>query len=126
VQHHPVRRTVSHVDFLVVSRDEVISAEVPLHLLGEALEVTRSGGTVEHTVLNLMVHARPADIPASIEIDISALGLGDALHVRDLPALKGVSYDADEDTVIVVGQAQRSTDTEASGEASPEGEPSES
>ena len=39
IQHHPVRNTVTHVDFLIVRRDELISAEVPINLVGEAVEV---------------------------------------------------------------------------------------
>ncbi len=108
LQHHPVRHTVSHVDFQVVRRDEVVSAEVPLHLVGEATELVRAGGTVEHVLLSIAVHARPADIPSSLEIDISALGIGQALHVGDLPALSGVSFDADPETVVVVAAMPRS------------------
>jgi large subunit ribosomal protein L25 len=101
IQHHPVRQTVSHVDFQVVRRDEVVSAEVRLVLVGDAEEVTRAGGTVEQIVQSIAVRARPGDIPTGIDIDVSGLALGHTLHVRDLPQLRGVSYEADPDTVIV-------------------------
>ena len=114
LQEHPVRHTLAHIDFQVVRRDEVVSAEVPLQLVGEALAVTRAGGTVDHTLLSIGVRARPADIPNSVEIDVSGLELGHSLHVRDLPALRNVTYDADPDTVVVVAQAPRGT---AEGEA---------
>src|SRR5215218_5129733 len=63
LQRHPVRRTIDHVDFVIVRRDEVISAEVPVHLIGEAEEVERADGLVEQSLHSLVVHAKPADIP---------------------------------------------------------------
>jgi len=69
IQRHPVRQTVAHVDFQVVSRDEVVPAEVAIVLVGEALNVTRAGGNVDHALLSLHVRAKPADIPESIEVD---------------------------------------------------------
>ncbi len=107
MQVHPVRHTVNHVDFQVVSRDEVVSAEVSLQLVGEAVEVSRAGATVEHVVQNLTVHARPGDIPTVIAIDISSLAVGQTLHVSDLPEIPGVRYDAEPDTVIVTVPAPR-------------------
>jgi large subunit ribosomal protein L25 len=128
MQHHPVRRTVSHVDFQLVSRDEVISAEVPLHLVGENLEVTRAGVTVEHVMQSISVHARPADIPVAVELDVSELGIGHTLHVSDLPHLSGVSYDAEPDTVVVAVPVPRGAADEpgATEEAGADGGTSES
>ncbi|HTW98675.1 MAG TPA: 50S ribosomal protein L25 [Acidimicrobiales bacterium] len=118
VQQHPVRHTVSHVDFQIVSRDEVIHADVPLHLVGESEEVTRGGGTIEHVVQTLSVHARAADIPAGIEIDVSGLVIGHTIHLGDLPAIKGVTYDADPDTVLVAVPVPRGmTEEEVAEEA---------
>ncbi|MDQ4068777.1 MAG: 50S ribosomal protein L25, partial [Actinomycetota bacterium] len=53
LQRHPTRRTVDHVDFIVVRRDEVVSADVPLNLVGEAEEVERSDGLVEQQLYTL-------------------------------------------------------------------------
>ena len=91
LQRHPVRRSIDHVDFVIVRRDEIISAEVPIHLVGEAEKVERADGLVEHTMFSLMVHAKPADIPAAIEVDISELGIGDAIRVGDLKLPTGVT-----------------------------------
>ncbi len=52
LQRHPVRQTVAHVDFIVVRRDEIVAAEVPVTLVGEALAVSRAGGTVEQLLLS--------------------------------------------------------------------------
>lgn len=109
LQRHPVRRTISHVDFLVVNRDEVVSAEVPLILIGEALGVTRAGGTADQTTFTLPVKAKPADIPAHIEIDITDLELGHAIRVSDLVALPGVTFELEPETALVTGIATRAS-----------------
>lgn len=107
VQHHPVRRTVSHVDFQVVARDEVVHADVPVALVGDALEVHRGGGTVEHVLVTLAVRARPTEIPAAIEVDVAKLAIGDTVRVADLVLPAGVSTDVDDETVVAVGLPPR-------------------
>lgn len=109
LQRHPVRQTVSHVDFQVVGRDEVVSAEVALNLTGEPLGVTRAGGSVEHLVLSLQVRAKPADIPTHLELEVSGLAIGDSIHVRDLDVPAGVVVEADPDTAVVVAHPPKGT-----------------
>ena len=121
LQRHPVRRSIDHVDFVVVRRDEIISAEVPVHLLGEAEKVERVDGMVEHTLFALMVHAKPADIPAAIEVDISGLAVGDVIRVGDLKLPGGVTTDVDPDEPVVAGATTRmAAETEAEEEAAAE------
>ncbi len=121
LQRHPVRRTISHVDFLVVNRDEVVSAEVPLMLIGEALSVTRAGGTVDQTTFTLPVRAKPADIPAHIEIDITDLELGHAIRVSDIAGLTGVTFELDLETALVTGIAARVASVAVEEEVAAEG-----
>jgi large subunit ribosomal protein L25 len=104
IQRHPVRGTVAHVDFLIVRRDEVVSAEVPVTLTGEAVELHRAEGIVEQQLFSLTVRATPVHIPSSIEVDISALAVGDSIRVGDLPLPSGVTTDVSPDDVVVVGQ----------------------
>jgi large subunit ribosomal protein L25 len=121
LQRHPVRRSIDHVDFVIVRRDEIISAEVPIHLVGEAEMVERADGLVEHTMFSLMVHAKPADIPAAIEVDITELGIGDAIRVGDLKLPAGVTTDVDPEESIVAGATTRmAAETEAEEEAAAE------
>jgi large subunit ribosomal protein L25 len=103
IQRHPVRNTVAHVDFQIVRRDEVIAAEVPIVLVGEAIEVSHGDGIVDQLLFNLSVKARPADIPSSIELDISSLTIGTSLHVSDLGLPSSVEADADPETPVVSG-----------------------
>lgn len=120
LQRHPVRHTVVHVDFQVVRRDEVISAEVPLALVGEAEKVHRGDGVVEQQLFALTVHAVPARIPNGIEIDISGLAIGDAVRVGDLPLPAGVTTDTDPEVTVVIAQPPQVSDADLMTEAEQE------
>lgn len=118
LQRHPVRRSIDHVDFVVVRRDEVVSVEVPIHLIGEALEVERADGMVEQSLHSLVVQAKPGDIPNAIEVDISELTIGEAIRVEDLELPTGATTEVDPEEVVVAGQATRmAAETEAEEEA---------
>jgi len=118
LQRHPVRRSIDHVDFVIVRRDEVVSVEVPIHLIGEALEVERADGMVEQSLHSLVVQAKPGDIPNAIEVDISELTIGEAIRVEDLKLPTGASTEVDPEEVVVAGQATRmAAETEAEEEA---------
>jgi large subunit ribosomal protein L25 len=115
IQRHPVRGTVIHVDFLLVNRDEVITADVTVSLVGEAVEVHRGDGMVMQELNQLTVHARPGDLPPHIEVDITDMQIGDAIRVDDLDLPRGVTTDTDGETVIVIAQPPR-TEALAEGE----------
>jgi large subunit ribosomal protein L25 len=116
MQRHPIAQTVTHVDFQIVGRDEIITAEVPVTLTGEALEVQHGDGLVDQQMFTLLIKARPSDIPTSIEVDISALTIGDQLRVSDIALPNGVSTDVDPETAIAIGQPPRVVTLEAEGE----------
>jgi large subunit ribosomal protein L25 len=105
IQRHPVRHTVSHVDFQVVRRDEIVSAEVPVVLVGAPLKVERERGVVEHVLTSLTVHSTPEQIPQELKIDVSELEVGGSVRVRDLELPKGVTTDIDPDEIIVIAAA---------------------
>jgi large subunit ribosomal protein L25 len=100
VQRHPVRGEIDHLDFLQISLDEVIQAEVGIEFTGEA-EGTLEGGVIETVNNSVMIEALPTAIPNSIQIDISELNIGDTLKVSDLPEVEGVTYISDEDMSLV-------------------------
>lgn len=104
LQRHPVRHNVTHVDFQIVRRDEVMSVDVPIILVGDAAELHRGDGVVDQQVFSLTVQATPALIPHAIEIDVSELRIGDAVRVGDLSLPEGVSSEVDADVAIVIGQ----------------------
>jgi large subunit ribosomal protein L25 len=106
VQRHPVRGDLVHVDFIRVRTDVAISAEVALHLVGEA-EGSKSGGVVDQQLFSLHIEAKPQDIPPALELDISALEIGDHLRVSDLTLPAGVTTGVELETLVVTVAAPR-------------------
>ena len=91
IQRHPVRRSVTHVDFLVVNLNEEITVDVPIVLEGEAKAVLSEGGLVEQTLMVLAVSTTPRNIPNEFIVDVSDLEIGDAVRVADLALPSGVT-----------------------------------
>jgi large subunit ribosomal protein L25 len=102
LQRHPVKHTVSHVDFQVVRRDEIVHAEVPIVLIGTAIKVERERGLLEHVLTSLSVRSTPEQIPQEITIDVTDLEVGGSVRVRDLPLPKGVTTEVDPDEMVVI------------------------
>jgi large subunit ribosomal protein L25 len=105
LQRHPVRHTVSHVDFQVVSSDEIVQAVVPLVTVGTALKVERERGVLDHPISSLTIHSTPGNIPQEITVDVSDLEVGGVIRVRDLTLPVGVTTDLDPDEPVVIAAA---------------------
>ncbi len=120
LQRHPVRNTVTHVDFQVVGRDEVMSADVAFTLVGEAHDVTSNEGVVEQAMFSLTINATPSAIPQHLEVDISGLKIGDAIRVGDLKLPSGVTTDTDPEEAIVIAQGVQVTELDLIPEADAE------
>ncbi len=131
IQRHPVRGDITHLDFIEVSLDVAIQADVTLELIGIPVGVREEGGIVETIETTVSIRALPTQIPSSIELDIEDLNIGDTLKIADLPAIEGVDYVDDEDRTIVSILAPRKIEEEvvvseedellAEGEEAPEG-----
>ena len=106
IQRHPTRGELVHVDFVRIRRDQAVSAEVPVHLTGEA-EGVKDGGLLEQLVFNVTVEAMPGNIPVAIEVDVSALAIGDQLHARDFALPDDVTTQLDDEAVVVQVAAPR-------------------
>ena len=118
LQRDPIKRVVTHVDFLRINRDEEIEVEVPIHLEGEATDVLRNDGLVDQSIDHLTVIAKPGDIPPSFTIDVSAMVIGDVIRVHDLALPAGVTTPLDPETPLVTAEATRASieDEAAEGE----------
>ncbi|MGB5186565.1 MAG: 50S ribosomal protein L25 [Acidimicrobiia bacterium] len=101
VQRDPVRGDITHLDFIKVSLDIAIDAEVGLEFTGTPLGVKDEGGFIETIENAVMISALPTAIPTSITVDISELGIGDTLKVEDLPVMEGVTYLTEPDRPLV-------------------------
>jgi large subunit ribosomal protein L25 len=91
VQHSPVGGEIRHLDFHAISMDETIQAEVPLEPIGMANGVKNFGGLLEQSLRALTVECLPRDLPDRITVDVSALNIGDSIHVRDIQLPSGVA-----------------------------------
>jgi large subunit ribosomal protein L25 len=88
-QIHPISQRLVHVDFLRIDLNDEVKVTVPVVLTGKAVGTT-NGGQLHQSLHTISVAAKPAAIPAKIEVDVSALDMGDAFHVSDLKLGEGV------------------------------------
>ena len=108
IQRHPVRRDVTHVDFLRIDPDQDVNVDVPLVMIGEAKAVTDADGMVDQNLFSLTVNAAPDSIPNELEVDISALTIGDSLRVADILLPVGVTTEVDPEEMVAVAMITRS------------------
>ena len=96
ITHHPL-----HADLYRVNMDRKITVTVPILLKGESRGVKQDGGVLDFVHREIEVEVLPANIPDSIEVDISDLGIGDSVHVRDLASNAGWTPISDPDMMIL-------------------------
>jgi large subunit ribosomal protein L25 len=101
LQRHPVRRTVSHIDFQQISMTEEIVVSVPIHLSGTAKAVVAEGGLVDAAVDTIEVRTTPSSMPNEILVDITNMTVNDVIHLRDITLPAGVTAIGDADLVVV-------------------------
>lgn len=114
VQRNPVRRTdVIHLDLYAVVADEPIEVEIPVHIIGTAEGVRNQGGVLDHHLHRITLKVLPADIPDHIEVDVTELTVGKAIHISDITVAKGeIMNDGDVSIVsVVVTRAEVSAET---------------
>ncbi len=130
VQRHPATGRLLHVDFQRIRLDEKVRVDVPVELRGEPVGVKEQGGVLEHVVRVVSVMCLPREIPQSIGVDISALGIGDVVRVADLAeGNPNLDFTEDPDTMVatvlaptVSREAAATEAGEAAGEAPGAGE----
>lgn len=126
MQRHPVKRTVSHVDFVQIDLSEEIVMSVPVHLTGNAKAVVSAGGLVDPAVDTIDVRTTPANVPNEILIDITDMTPEKVIRLADIPMPTGVVALGDPDMpVVTVLMSRASVESEgapaAEGAAAAEG-----
>ena len=94
LQRHPVHGSYVHVDFFQVDLTQKITVSVPIHFVGKARGV-EFGGILDHPLRELEVECLPRAIPEFVEVDVSALEVGQSIHVSDLRLPDGVEVKTD-------------------------------
>jgi large subunit ribosomal protein L25 len=101
VQAHPWKKAVYHLSFFSVASQSELEVTVPLNFVGEAYGVDQEGGVLDTVMTEMSVKCAPSDIPEVLDIDVSELKLGDALHVGELKLPAGVVAVAEPEKVVV-------------------------
>ncbi|MHB8880950.1 MAG: 50S ribosomal protein L25 [Thermodesulfovibrionales bacterium] len=100
-QVDPIRKELLHTDFFEVSLTEKVRITVHVATVGEPIGVKRDAGILQHTLREIEIECLPDKIPGKIEVEISKLELGQAIHVRDLKVGEGIKVLTDAGDVIV-------------------------
>jgi len=106
-QMDPVEGDLLHADFFEVSLEEKVRVDVHVATVGEPIGVKRDKGIVQYGIREIEVECLPTDIPGHVELDISDLAIGDALHVSDISLPSGVTLLTDTHEMIVTVTAPK-------------------
>ena len=100
IQVDPVKQNILHVDLYAISMDKKISVEVPITLTGTAVGVSDEGGILQQVSRTLEISCLPDRIPEAFELEVTALAIGDSLHVSDLEIPEGIDVLVEEQLTI--------------------------
>ncbi|MEL7333306.1 MAG: 50S ribosomal protein L25/general stress protein Ctc [Cyanobacteria bacterium J06560_2] len=126
VQKHPWKNKIHHISFFSIASQDFIEVSMPINFVGEALGVANSGGTLDMVMTEVQLKCPPDAIPQSLDVDVSDLDIGDALHVGEIKLPAGSSIAADDKLLVVSVLAPRTMAAveDAAGEV-PEATPTE-
>lgn len=120
LQRNPVKGTLVHADLYQVDLSKTIEVAVPIHIVGTAVGVSLNGGILDIALREIEIECLPRAIPDQIDLDVSAVDIGESLHVRDIPLPAGVTLRSDPDLAVVSVVAPAS-EAEAAPAAAAEG-----
>lgn len=124
IQFDPVTDKVIHFDLLGLTKGEKIVLEVPVQLVGTPIGV-KEGGVIQHVMHKLEVECLPRNIPEHIVVDVSALKLGDSIHIGDLQIEEVEFTDPKESLLVQVTHAKVQEEVAPATEEGVEEEPAE-
>jgi large subunit ribosomal protein L25 len=97
VQRDPIRGLIEHVDLILVRRGEKVTVEVPVHVTGEIAP----GGLLDQQLVQITVEAAATQIPGAIDVDVTGMEIGAAVHAGDLTMPNGVTLAAEPDALVL-------------------------
>ncbi|MEY9843814.1 50S ribosomal protein L25/general stress protein Ctc [Streptacidiphilus sp. MAP5-3] len=98
VQRDAIKRTIKHVDLLLVKRGEKVTVEVPVHTEGE---LAPGGNLLEHVLNTLPIEAEATHLPESVTVSVEGLEAGASVLAQDIVLPKGSSLAVDGETVVL-------------------------
>lgn len=111
IDRHPVTRVVEHVDFYEVEATDVVTVDVPITTSGRSVGV-RAGGILRQLVRSVKVRCSPLSIPATIDLDVTNLNVGEFLLASQLPAPTGTQVIFARDYNVVTVEGKRASKEE--------------
>lgn len=99
-QNDPIKGSLIHIDMKRIAMDKAMRVQIPVQLQGIPVGVKTQGGILDQVLRELTVECLPADIPKSIEVDVTELAFGMVLRVADLPHGGKLKFITDEDTTV--------------------------
>jgi large subunit ribosomal protein L25 len=121
MQRDPVSRRPLHIDFVRVLMDVKVTLRVPIEIVGVARGVKADAGILDLVTREIEIECLPSDIPGHIAVDVSDLGIGDAIRVSQIPGIQGVRIvDNPEKVVVHVAHPTREEEPVAAAEAAAE------
>lgn len=106
IQYDALGDEIQHIDFFRVTAGKPIQVTIPITATGRS-EGEKEGGIVEHLTREVRIECLPRDIPENVTFDLSPLGLGESLHLKDVAPPPGVTFLDAADTALVVVKAPR-------------------
>jgi large subunit ribosomal protein L25 len=125
MQVHPLKNSITHIDFIALDLNKETEAEVAVVLTGDSPGV-KEGGVLQRTLPTVHVKAKPGEFPEQLEVSVESLQIGDSLTVKDLPTGKSYEILQEEDDVIAsvtpptvqeVEETDEETDGDEAGDA---------
>ncbi|WP_008310028.1 50S ribosomal protein L25/general stress protein Ctc [Leptolyngbya sp. PCC 6406] len=121
VQAHPWKKLVYHISFFSIAAQDSVEVVVPVHYVGIPYGVSQDGGVLDTVLNDLAIRCAPNAIPETLDVDVSALNVGDSLHISDLVLPPGVLAVAETNQLVasVLGRAKAESGDEPAAEAAP-------
>jgi large subunit ribosomal protein L25 len=119
VQRNAVKGSIEHVDLILVRSGEKVTVDIPINVVGE---IVSGGGVLDQQLVQITVEAEATHIPQGIDVDVTGMDVGDAVHASDLTLPRGTTLQVEPDTLVmhVIAPAALEAEAAAEGDAATE------